>query len=195
MSDENQPCIDRSYGKGTMRVGLVRHFPVAEPWPNGWVTSDDLRRWRERYEAAESIPGPIDVSTIAWQRCFSSDLKRAHVTARAAFAGTIIATRLLREVDVPALPTGRLRLPVWGWRLLLRLAWFSGHNSQRAARDEFLQPIEACADLLEQEPMNTLVVSHGGVMFFLRKELLRRGFTGPKFGLAEPARLYVLERA
>jgi len=177
-----------------MRVGLVRHFPVAEPWPNGWVTSDDLRHWRQRYEAAEPVVGPIDVSVVAWQRCLSSDLKRAFVTAQRAYSGTILATPLLREVDVPALPTGRLRLPVWGWRLLLRFAWFTGHGSQRATRDEFYQRIMAVADLLEREPVDTLVVSHGGVMYFLRRELLRRGFTGPKFGLAETARLYVFER-
>lgn len=178
-----------------MRIGLVRHFPVQEPWPRGWVNSADLQQWRGRYDASEPIVGPIRVSAVAWQRCFSSDLKRAYVTAQAAYSGTIIQTPLLREADVPVLLTGKLRLPVWGWRLLLRFAWFTGHKSQRAARDEFHRRIKAIADLLEQEPVDTLVVSHAGVMFFLRKELLRRGFSGPKFGLAETARLYVFERA
>jgi len=177
-----------------MRIGLVRHFPVEEPWPRGWLSSADLQHWRGRYDASEPIVGPIDVSAIAWQRCLSSDLKRARVTAQTAYAGTIAQTPLLREADVPALPTGKLRLPVWGWRMLLRLAWFTGHKSQRAARDEFHRRIKAIADLLEQESVDTLVVSHAGVMFFLRKELLRRGFSGPKFGLAETARLYVFER-
>jgi broad specificity phosphatase PhoE len=178
-----------------MRIGLVRHFPVQEAWPSGWLTSADLQQWRGRYDASDPIVGPIEVGECAWQRCFSSDLKRACVTAQTAYSGTIIPTPLLREANVPALPTGNLRLPVWGWRLLLRLAWFTGHKSQRAARDEFHQRIKAIADLLEQESVDTLVVSHAGVMFFLRKELLRRGFNGPKFGLAETARLYVFERA
>lgn len=178
-----------------MRVGLVRHFPVTEPWPRGWLTSDDLQRWRVRYDAAAPIVGPIDVSAVAWQRCFSSDLPRAYITAQKAFSGTITPTPLLREADVPALPTGKLKLPVWGWRMLLRLLWFTGHKSQRAARDAFLARIKTIADLLEQGPTDTLVVSHAGVMFFLRGELLRRGFTGLKFGLAEHARLYVFERA
>lgn len=177
-----------------MRIGLVRHFPVTEPWPHGWVTSADLQRWRVRYDAAEPVIGPIDVNAAAWHRCYSSNLKRAFITAQTAFRGDIIQTPLLREADVPALSTGNLRLPVWGWRMLLRLAWFTGHKSQRAARDEFQTRIKAIADLLEQEPADTLVVSHAGVMFFLRKELLRRGFAGPKFGLAAPARLYVFER-
>lgn len=177
-----------------MRIGLVRHFPVTEPWPRGWVTSADLQRWRVRYDVAEPIIGSIDVSAVKWRRCLSSDLRRAFVTAQTAYAGTITQTPLLREADVPALPTGNLRLPVWGWRMLLRFLWFSGHKSQRTARDEFHCRIKAIADLLEQEPVDTLVVSHAGVMFFLRKELLRRGFSAPKFGLAETARLYVFER-
>jgi len=177
-----------------MRIGLVRHFPVTEPWPSGWVTSSELQEWRKRYEAAAPIVGPIDVSAVKWQRCFSSDLKRAFVTAQTAYSGTITQTPLLREADIPKLPTGKLRLPVWGWRLLLRFTWFAGHKSQRVARDEFHARIKAIADLLEQKPVDTLVVSHAGVMFFLRKELLRRGFQGPAFKLAEHARLYVFER-
>jgi len=177
-----------------MQIGLVRHFPVHETWPRGWVTSADLQQWRGRYDASEPIVGPIDVSAVKWQRCFSSDLRRAVVTAQVAYSDRITQTPLLREADVPALPTGNLRLPVWGWRWLLRFTWFTGHSSQRAARDEFHHRIKVIADLLEQEPVDTLVVSHAGVMFFLRKELLGRGFTGPKFGLAETAKLYLFEK-
>lgn len=177
-----------------MRVGLVRHFPVTEAWPSGWLTSDDLQLWRTRYEAAAPIVAPIDVNGVAWQRCFSSDVRRAHVTARAAYSGRIIQTPLLREPNVLPFATGRLLLPFWCWRQILRLAWLTGHKSQRTARDEFHHRIRAVADLLEAEPVDTLVVSHAGVMFFLRKELIRRGFQAPNFRLAEHGRLYVLER-
>lgn len=178
-----------------MRIGLLRHFPVTEPWPRGWLTADDLLRWQARYDAAEPVVGPIHVTGIAWARCFSSDLKRAAATAQVAWSGQIVFTPLLREFQLAPFDTGSLRLPVLIWRMLLRLAWFTGHKSQRSARDDFHRRIKASADLLEQESVNTLVVSHAGVMFFLRKELLRRGFSGPRFGLAETARLYVFERA
>lgn len=178
----------------TVRIGLVRHFPVTEPWPTGWLTANDLQEWRRRYESAEPLAGPIDVSGIAWQRCLCSDLKRAVVTAQAAYAGEIVQTPLLEEAEFLPFALGRLRLPVWGWRTLLRLAWLTGHKSQRAARDQFLQRISAGADLLEADPVDTLVVSHAGVMFFLRKELVRRGFRGPNPGLADHGRLYLLER-
>lgn len=177
-----------------MRVGLVRHFPVQEPWPRGWVSSADLQQWRERYDAADVRLGLIEVGAIAWQRCFSSDLKRAYLTAQAAYSGTITQTPLLREVETLPFATGRLRLPLWGWRWVFRLAWLTGHKSQRPARDDLHRRVRAMAELLEAEPVDTLIVSHAGMMHFLRKELLRRGFHGPKFGLAEPARLNVFER-
>jgi broad specificity phosphatase PhoE len=175
-------------------MGLVRHFPVQEAWPSGWVTSGYLQNWRIRYDAAAVRPTPIDVSAVAWQRCFSSDLKRAYVTAQAAYAGTIIQTPLLREVETLPFATGRLRLPLWAWRWCYRLAWLTGHKSQRPARDDLHRRVRAIADQLEAEPVDTLVVCHAGVMHYLRKELRHRGFTGPKFGLAESARLYVFER-
>jgi broad specificity phosphatase PhoE len=177
-----------------MRIGLVRHFPVTEAWPDGWLTSDDLQQWRRRYDAAEPIVESVDVGAVTWQRCFSSDLKRAHITAQAAYAGNIVTTPLLREAEFLPFATGSFRMPVWGWRTLLRLAWLTGHKSQRPVRNEFQSRIRKMADLLEAEPDDTLVVSHAGVMFFLRKELLRRGFQGPRFRLAEHARLYLFQR-
>ena len=178
-----------------MRIGLVRHFRVTEAWPAGWLTSNDLQQWRQRYEASEPVVGPINVSRVAWQRCFSSDLKRARVTAQTAYAGHIIQTPLLREAEMLPFRTGRLRLPVSAWQWIFRLAWLTGHPSQRPARDDLHRRVREMADLLEAEPVDTLVVSHGGVMVFLRKELLRRGFQGPGFRLADHGRLYLFERA
>jgi len=38
------------------------------------------------------------------------------------------------------------------------------------------------------------VVSHAGVMLYLSEELRRRGFAGPKLGIAKHARVYLFER-
>lgn len=178
-----------------MRIGLIRHFPVTEAWPSGRLTSDELQQWRKRYDAAEPIIGPIDVRGIAWQSCFSSDLKRAYVTAQTAYAGAIVQTPLLREVDTLPFASGRLRLPLWAWRWVFRMAWLTGHGSQRPARDDLRQRVRAIVDMLEAEPVDTLVVSHAGIMIFLRKELLRRGFQGPVIQMAEHGRLYVFSKS
>jgi broad specificity phosphatase PhoE len=177
-----------------VRIGLMRHFPVEEPLPTGWRTAAELHEWRQRYDSAGVTPGLIDVGGTAWQKCFSSDLKRAYTTAQAAHAGEITQTPLLREIEVHPFRTGQLSLPVWVWRWMVRMAWLTSHESQRTARDDFRQRVQAVADMLDAEQSDTLVVSHAGMMMYLRRELIRRGFDGPKFGVADNARLYVFER-
>lgn len=177
-----------------MRIGLMRHFPVAEGLPTGWMTSKQLQDWRVRYDASDVHPRTVEVGASPWAKCYSSDLKRAYTTARAAHAGEITQLPLLREIDFLPIGTGRLSLPIWAWHWVLRIAWMTSHSSQRAARDEFRQRVLSVADLLDNEVEDTLVVSHAGMMIYLRKELLRRGFRGPEFRIADHAHLYVFER-
>ncbi len=179
-----------------MRIGLIRHFQVVQPLPRGWLNAEHLDQWRMKYDDSDVITGSLDLSAAPWRRCLSSDLKRALVTAQAAFTSSPIEPLpLLREAEILKFGTGRLMLPAWVWRWTLRLAWLTSHPSQRAARDGFLNRVREVADLLAAAEEDTLVVSHAGMMMFLRKELLKRGFQGPKFRIAENARLYVFERA
>lgn len=177
-----------------MRIGLLRHFPVNYNFPTGWKTADDLQAWRERYDAAEALAGTFDLGGVVWQACLSSDLPRASLTARTVFRGEIEQTVLLREPEFALFQTGNLRLPMWGWQGLLRLAWLTGHRSQRACRDDFRQRVLAMADRLSALQQDTLVVSHAGMMAYLSAELRRRGFTGPKLRLAKHARAYIYEK-
>ncbi len=178
-----------------MRVGLVRHFPVREPWPRGWPTSAELQAWRARYDAAEVQPQPVADLTMNWPCCWSSDLKRAQLTAQAMFRGEIQQLHELREAETAAFATGPLRLPFRVWRLAYRLAWATGWMSQRSLRDDFLSRVRRVVDRIESQAQDVLVVSHAGTMIYLRRELVRCGFQGPSFRLPEHARLYVLERA
>jgi len=159
------------------------------------MTAADLEAWRQRYDSAAAQPNESKLDPAEWQRCYSSDVTRAFVTARALYPGEIVQTPLLREPDVAPFQTGRLRLPVWVWRWILRLAWVTGHRSQRASRDDFISRVRAVADLAESaEGGDVLLVSHAGMLAYLRRELVRRGYRGPKFRIAEHARLYVFER-
>jgi broad specificity phosphatase PhoE len=162
--------------------------------PRGWMTAADLHAWRQRYDEAEARPTALTLGGAEWPRCYSSDMARAAVTARAIYAGEIVPTPLLREADLAQFHTGRLLLPVAIWRWVLRFAWMTGHRSQRAARDDFKGRVKAVADLAEAGQGDILLVSHAGMMAYLRAELVRRGFRGPEFGIAEHARLYVFER-
>jgi broad specificity phosphatase PhoE len=179
---------------GIMRVGLVRHFKVSEPMPSGWMTSDELQEWRERYDLAEVCPIPVAPEGANWHRCYASDLARAHKTAQALYSGEILAMPELREAEFGSFRTGRLRLPVLVWRWMLRLAWMTGHSSQSQFRDDFLTRVRVVADRIEGHGEDLLIVSHAGMMLYLRKELLRRGFCGPKFGIADHAKIYIFGR-
>jgi broad specificity phosphatase PhoE len=177
-----------------MRVGLLRHFPVECALPTGWETVADLQAWRERYDQAEAAVDQFDLGGVSWVTCLSSDLPRAIITAEAVFRGKIEYTALLREPSFASFPTGSLRLPIWGWQWLLRLAWLTGHKSQRSCRDDFQRRIHAMADRLCELEQDTLVVSHAGVMAYLSAELRRRGFVGPKLRIAKHATAFVYER-
>lgn len=161
------------------------------------MTAGQLFTWRQTYDTAPIIPRALDAHPVEWRRCFTSDLPRAFQTATAFHAGALTATPLLREPEFAAFRTGNLTLPFWIWRWVLRLSWMTGHSSQRANRDAFKLRVQAfLRELLEgnDSHLDTLVVSHAGIMAYLRRELLRRGFEGPVFKLAEHARLYVFER-
>ncbi len=177
-----------------MRIGLVRHFPVEQQFPRGWNTAAELHAWRERYDASPAIVGPADAGTIQWGRCIASDLERAVVTARAVFAGPVEQLPLLREAEFAQFRTGRLRLPMWAWRWALRLAWATGHRSQREARDAFRRRVTEAADYLEAVACDVLVVSHAGLMAYLSAELRHRGFAGPRLRVASHATLYLYQR-
>lgn len=178
-----------------MRIGLLRHFPVAEDMPRGWLTASDLHDWRGRYDSAPARVGPFDLGAHRWQACISSDLPRAVITAAAVFGEPFERTALLREPQFEQFATGRLRLPFAAWKWLLRLSWLSGHPSQRACRDQFRRRVKSMADRLASMDQDVLVVSHAGMMAYLGAELTRRGFAGPSFHVARHARAYVFERS
>jgi len=177
-----------------MRVGLVRHFKVSEPMPSGWLTALELQEWRERYDLAEICPFEVSIDSESWARCYASHLARAEATARRIYFGDIQLTSELREAEFGLFPTGRWRFPAWVWRMLQRLTWMTGHSSQREFRDDLRDRVGRVADLIDSCDTDALVVSHAGMMFYLRKELLRRGYRGPKFRIAGHAQIYIFER-
>jgi broad specificity phosphatase PhoE len=176
-----------------MRIGLLRHFSVSEPLPTGWKTAADLQVWLERYDLADTRVGEFDLAGIDWQFCLASDMRRTRITAAAVFSGKIEHTELLREAQFAPFQTGKLRLPIWAWKWILRLSWMTGHRSQRACRDDLRRRVAAVADRLCAMEQNTLVVSHAGMMSYLSAELRRRGFAGPKLRIAKHATAYVYE--
>ncbi|MCQ3923173.1 MAG: histidine phosphatase family protein [Burkholderiales bacterium] len=178
-----------------MRIGLLRHFPVSEDLPRGWLRSSELHDWRSRYDRADAVVGAFNLGSTDWQVCISSDLPRAITTAHAVFENHIERTPLLREPQFNQFATGELRLPFFAWKWLLRLSWITGHSSQRACRDEFNRRVVTVADNLTSMNKDVLVISHAGMMAYLSAELKRRGFAGPSFRIARHANVYTFSNS
>ncbi|WP_309119594.1 histidine phosphatase family protein [Paenibacillus sp.] len=176
-----------------MIVGLVRHYPVDLPYPRKrLVSGDEAAAWFAAYDEAPIVPGRTDLRGIAWERCVSSDLPRAVRTAELLFPepGRIETRAELREIPLPGL-SGKLRLPFWWWAVWARLTW----KLDRAAREEMASAerrVRAVLDEAMSRPeRSVLIVSHGALMYEMKKELAKRGFLGPRFAYPRNGELYV----
>lgn len=177
-----------------MKIGLVRHFKVKRGYPNKVVSSDDLMKWLDEYEASEVEECEIDVGGIEWKKCYSSDLTRAKITAEKAFSGNIIYLEELREVPLTPFFKKNVRLPLFLHLIFIRIAWLLNHPTQKESKQNVLKRIHKVLDEVLETGEDVLIVGHGGIMIFMRKELIRRGFKGPKFKRPENAKLYIFEK-
>jgi broad specificity phosphatase PhoE len=179
-----------------MKIGLVRHFKVKRGYPTQkWITPGEFTQWMEEYEASEVEDAEVDLGGVSWQKCYVSTIRRAEYTAETIYDGELIKTDALREVPIYPLFKRNIKLPMILYPILIRIAWYFNHKSQLEPRTDVEKRIAKIVDrILDESEDNALVVSHGGVMMFMRKELLRRGFKGPKLGKLENGKLFVFER-
>lgn len=175
-----------------MQIGLIRHFKVKIKSPGRFLLSaDEMIAWFDEYATAEIMHAAVDLKGVDWQHCFSSPLPRALQTANAIFPGEIVCADILQELNVLPMLHKKLRLPavIWGIVILTK------STSNNAVTRQFRQNISAFVDqILANHDRPLLVVSHGFVMMYLQKELLKRGFKGDKFRLPENGKVYLFEQ-
>ena len=77
----------------------------------------------------------------------------------------------------------------------MRIAWLISHKSQLESISDLKKRINAVLDeiLSGGDANNVLIVSHGALLIYMRKELLNRGFKGPKYKTPANGKLYVYE--
>jgi len=178
-----------------MKLGLVRHFQVKRGFPEKtFLTPDQFNEWVEEYENSDIEDGEIDLGGIKWSKCIASDSLRAAKTAEKIYSGNIIKMNELREVRPYPFFKINLKLPFILWIILVRVAWLISHKSQIENVTDFKKRINAVLDkILSANEGNVLIVSHGALMMYMRKELLNRGFKGPKFKIPINGKLYLYE--
>lgn len=175
-----------------MKIGLVRHFKVKHKHPKKLLlTSAELTQWFDGYREAEIEPKEVDLRAVTWGKCLSSPLKRAIETANAIFNGEIKQVDSLKELDLLPLMYKNIRLPLIVWAILIRMK----SSSPNSITNKFGNQIHAFVEeLLLDNDKNVLVVSHGFVMMFLQKELLKRGFRGDNFKTPTNGKVYMFEK-
>ena len=162
-----------------MKIGVARHYKIPyRKWR--WINSTgyaDFLRW---YDGSEGCPPPGRVVNEGWHRCFSSDMLRAVETAGRLTNVQATYMPLLREIpQAPPFDT-RLKLPLVAWHVLSRVAWWFNHASQPEGRHEAVRRAARIVDFLRRQPadQHVLIVTHGFLMYVLRRELKRCGFAG-----------------
>ncbi|MBS4535717.1 histidine phosphatase family protein [Clostridium sp. D2Q-14] len=132
---------------------------------------------------------------MEWDICYSSSLSRAVKTAESIFEEEIIKKEILREVPIASMIRKNILLPHKIWLILGRLAYLFSHKSQPESIDETKVRVKNfISEIVSLEESNILIVSHGFVMKFLQKELIRNGFKGEKFNRAKNGQIYLFEK-
>ncbi len=157
----------------------------------------DYFTWIMTYDNADIIKKEVDLKDIKWDRCYTSDMKRAVITANEIYDGEIINTHLLREVQIhPAVETEEKQSYDF-WKEKGRIAWESGDISQIEDRETSIKRVKLFLDFLEateNEDSNILLVFHVILMREFEKELKLRGYTGEFTEDPLNGKLYLFEK-
>jgi broad specificity phosphatase PhoE len=177
-----------------MRIGLARHFQI--PHDKGQLLdSGGFAEWIRWYDGSAAEKAEAEPSSHAWDKCYCSDLHRAHFTAGKLHPGPLEVTPLLREVPFAPFFSRGPRLPLYIWETLSRLGWMVGHRSQPENRKQTLKRIEEFLEMLRTRHRgeNVLIVSHGFLMRYMQRALNRAGFKGKVPVRPQGGRVYLFE--
>ena len=175
-----------------LRIGLIRHFKVKDH-KNFFMTSKQFKEWEENYNKSDVIIKDVKLMGIKWDKCYSSTLIRAKITAQSVYKEEIVKSDLIRETIIDPIFKSNLKLPYWFWAVTGRIAWYFNHKSQEENKIITKDKVRKFVDELQEEAKregseNILIVTHGFFMYSLQKELKKRGFIGklitsPKNGI------------
>jgi broad specificity phosphatase PhoE len=170
-----------------MEIVLARHGrPKLGQW--SWITARQLSAWIRAYDEGgvrlEEVPQQIRAKAVLCGWIASSPLLRSVQSAQVlAPSRKINPEEPFREAGLPQALWAFPRLPVSVWTVLFRAAWFLGYSANSEslsvarcrARSAAIRLIE-----LAQEHQSVFVVGHGIMTALIAKELLEKGWMGPK---------------
>ena len=161
-----------------MKIGLIRHFKV-NYHKKLFMTSKQFKQWEENYNTSEVIKNDVELMGIKWDKCYSSTLIRAIITAQHVYKDEIVQNDLIRETIIDPIFKTNLKLPYLFWAVSGRLAWYFNHKSQEEnktiTKDKAKKFVDLLLDQTQKESKeNILIVTHGFFMYSLQKELKKK---------------------
>lgn len=173
-----------------MKIGLVRHFKVDCPH-KGLYSGDQFDKWSYDYDYSEVFKKDVDLKGIKWDKCYSSDLKRALETAQYAYKGDITISPLLREVPANKFTDKNIMMPVDLWLLMARKSWRKSSKFQKETYYDTMKRIDEIFTEIVENNLDTLVVCHGFLILQIRKYLISKGFKGDRIIKAQNGKMYL----
>lgn len=181
-----------------MRIGIIRHFKV-NYHKSLFMTSEDFKEWEDNYNKSDVIKKDVELMGVKWDKCYSSTLIRAIITAQHVYKEDIVKNDLIRETIIDPIFKSNFKLPYWFWAVSGRLAWYFNHKSQEENKIITKDKARKFVDALQEEAKkegteNILIVTHGFFMYSLQKELRKRGFIGKLITSPKNGILYLYEK-
>lgn len=178
-----------------MKIGLIRHYAVQKPFPKGLVRQSEVLRWFEEYDQSADLKTTTINLENDWDRCYSSQLPRAVLTAKSIYQDGFQQSESFNEPNISPIFKKDFRLPFLIWGLIFRTAIMGNHKSQSARREILEHRVAKELDtILSSTEDNILIVSHALIMGIIAKRISELGFSGPRLGRPKHATLYTFER-
>ncbi|MDP3966029.1 MAG: phosphoglycerate mutase [archaeon] len=173
----------------TIKIGLMRHFKVISPKRKLFLNSKEFNNQIKIYDSKDIQKIEFPKKVKGWEKCISSDYKRAIQTAKLVYGEEFKKSKVIREVPItPAFNTS-LKLPFLFWALAGRFAWLINHKSQPEGAKKTIEKIKKFVSLLPKNG-SILIVSHGFILQLIRHELIKTGFKGDWFLGAKNGKIY-----
>lgn len=172
-----------------MKIVLMRHGAPRVRF-NEKMAAADFRHWVARYQLAGLDELSLCQRAVAVaQECAAivcSDLPRSLESAARLRAGEVVySNALMRELEMPYC-SGRWStpaLPTAFWLVTFRALWLAGYHGHVESRRQVADRVSAATGKLIDlacEHRSILFVGHGMINHLLARELLARGWQGPR---------------
>ena len=178
-----------------MKIGLVRHYAVKQPFLKGLAKQSEVLDWFKEYDNSRDLDiVPVEI-TGDWEVCYSSMLPRAIITAEILYNNNIKKIKAFNEPGISPIFTKNVCLPFLIWGMLFRTAILTNHKSQLENKKVLEQRVQIELDrILTNGNKKILIVSHAIIMGIIASYLFKQNFVGPSIRSAVHAKLYTFER-